>query len=114
MKTNLKRFTIKFLTIVFIAVLSSRCDKKESQAPAWSPLFNGKDLTGWDIKIAGHQLNDNYKNTFRVEDGMLRIAYDQYQSFDNKFGHLYYKTPYSFYRLRLQYRFVGKQTPGAP
>lgn len=82
-------------------------DKEE-----WLPLFNGKDLRGWDIKIAGQPLNDNHKNTFRVEDGMLRIMYDQYQNFDGKYGHLYYKTPFSYYKIRFTYRFTGNQTPG--
>jgi hypothetical protein len=78
----------------------------------WNSLFNGKDLTGWDIKITGEPLGENYKNTFRVEDSMLRLAYDQYTNFDDKFGHLYYQTPYSYYKIRFQYRFTGNQTPG--
>ncbi|QJW89517.1 DUF1080 domain-containing protein [Spirosoma taeanense] len=78
----------------------------------WVQLFNGKDLSGWDIKIAGQPLNDNYKNTFRVENGMLRIAYDRYDQFNGKYGHLYYNKPYSHYIMRFTYRFVGEQTPG--
>lgn len=78
----------------------------------WVQLFNGEDFSGWDIKIAGHELNDNYKNTFRVEDGLLRVAYDQYQNFNDKYGHIYYQQPYSHYRLRVEYRFTGDQTPG--
>ena len=78
----------------------------------WVSLFNGKNLKGWDSKFAGHKMNDNYKKTFRVEDGMLRVAYDQYKTFDDKYGHLYYKQPFSYYMLRFQYRFTGNQTPG--
>lgn len=78
----------------------------------WLPLFNGKDLTGWDVKIAGYPLNDNVGNTFRAEDGMLRIAYDQYKTFDGKYGHLYYNKPFSHYILRFTYRFQGNQVPG--
>jgi hypothetical protein len=85
---------------------------KESSKEEWVSLFNGKDLTGWDIKITSLPMGQDYKNTFRVEDSMLRIAYDQYTTFDNKFGHLYYQTPYSYYLLRFQYRFTGNQTPG--
>ncbi|GAB3886676.1 3-keto-disaccharide hydrolase [Spirosoma agri] len=85
----------------------SKADKEE-----WIQLFNGKDLRDWDIKIAGLPLNDNYKNTFRVENGVLRIAYDQYKTFDGKYGHMYYKTPFSYYIVRFTYRFVGNQTPG--
>ena len=78
----------------------------------WQPLFNGKNLDGWDIKISGQELNDNYKNTFRFEDGMVRISYDEYQRFDDKYGHMYYKKPFSHYKLRFQYRFTGSQIPG--
>lgn len=96
----------------FLLLGHSLLAQKTVDKPEWITIFNGKDLTGWDIKISGHALNDNYKNTFQVEDGMLRIRYDQYQQFDEKYGHLYYKTPYSYYRIRFDYRFVGKQTPG--
>jgi hypothetical protein len=104
---------MNLLTLVFLVGCTSE-DKlnDESAKEEWVSLFNGKDLTGWDTRITGHQLNDNYKNTFRVEDSMLRIAYDQYTNFENKFGHLYYKTPYSYYLLRFQYRFIGDQIPG--
>ena len=76
----------------------------------WTPLFNGKDLTGWKIKIAGHEMGDNYGNTFRVEDGVLKVAYDRYQQFDGKFGHIFYERPFDHYILRFEYRFVGEQT----
>jgi len=78
----------------------------------WIQLFNGKNLKGWDIKIAGQPINDNYKNTFRVEKGILRIIYDQYENFADKYGHLYYQTPYSHYILEFEYRFLGEQTKG--
>jgi hypothetical protein len=105
--------TASFLFRLFLWLFSSAAMAQPNANPAdWMPLFNGKNLTGWDIKIAGHALNDNYKNTFRVENGMLRIAYDQYRTFDDKYGHLYYKTPFSHYALRFSYRFTGQQTPG--
>ncbi len=67
--------------------------QNNSKQENWVSLFNGKNLNGWDIKIAGHKINDNYKNTFHVEDSMLRIMYDDYKTFDDKYGHLYYKKP---------------------
>ena len=80
----------------------------------WLQLFNGKDLTGWTPKITGHDLNDNFADTFRVEDGAITVSYDGYEKFDGKFGHLFYKEPFSHYILRLEYRFVGDQVPGGP
>lgn len=80
----------------------------------WVPLFNGKDLTGWTPKITGHELGDNFAETFRVENGVLKVAYDRYKQFDGKFGHLFYKDKFSRYVLRVEYRFVGEQCKGGP
>ena len=80
----------------------------------WIVLFNGKDLKGWTPKISKHELGDNFGNTFRVEDGLLKVRYDKYKSFDGQFGHLFYKDPFSYYRLVVEYRFVGDQAPGHP
>ena len=75
-------------------------------------LFNGKNLDDWIVKINGYKLHDNHLNTFRVENGILKVSYDQYDSFTDEFGHLFYKTPYTNYRLKLQYRFIGEQVIG--
>ena len=80
----------------------------------WIQLFNGKDLTGWTPKIRGYDLGVNYGDTFRVENGVLKVSYDKYEKFDTKFGHLFYKEPFSNYVLRVEYRFVGDQVPGGP
>ena len=58
----------------------------------WVQLFNGKDLTGWKPKIRYHDLGDNYANTFRVEDGLLKVRYDGYEKFNETFGHLFHET----------------------
>jgi len=80
----------------------------------WTQLFNGKNLDGWKVKITGFDLDDNHADTFRVEDGVLKVAYDQYEKFDGKFGHIFYEKPFSHYILRVEYRFVGEQVPGGP
>jgi hypothetical protein len=80
----------------------------------WISLFNGKDLTGWTPKITGYTLGENYGDTFRAEDGVIKVAYDKYPKFDGKFGHLFYKDKFSHYKLRVEYRFVGKQANEGP
>ena len=80
----------------------------------WQVLFDGTDLKGWTPKITKHDLGDNFGNTFRVEDGLLKVRYDKYKSFDGQFGHLFWKDPYSYYRIAVEYRFVGQQAPGNP
>ena len=97
-----------------VAVTGEKADEKTAEGQ-WVPLFNGKDLAGWTPKFKGHDLGENYKNTFRVVDGLLTVSYDQYEKFDEKFGHLFYAKPFSApYRLRVEYRFVGEQVAGGP
>jgi 3-keto-disaccharide hydrolase len=80
----------------------------------WISLFNGRDLDGWTPKVRGHELGDNYASTFRVVDGLLTVSYDGYGAFDEQFGHLFFAEPFSHYRLRVEYRFMGAQAAGAP
>lgn len=90
-------------------------DQDAASKDGWIQLFNGKDLKDWRVKIRHHDLNDNFGNTFRVEDGLLKVRYDAYgESFNERFGHIHYKTPYSNYRFRVEYRFVGEQCQGGP
>jgi hypothetical protein len=85
-----------------------------AEGPEWHSLFNGHDLSGWTIKIAKHPLNENYRDTFRVEDGVIKVAYDKYGKFDEQFGHLYSNLAYSRYILRLEYKITGKAVPDSP
>jgi hypothetical protein len=101
------------LCLVLAAGINAVGQEDEGKS-GWVSLFNGKDLDGWTPKIKGYEVGENYGNTFRVEDGVLRVSYDQYPSFDGRFGHLFSKHKYSSYRLRIEYRFVGDQCPGGP
>lgn len=86
-----------------------------AEADIWTSLFNGKNLDNWTVKIHKYPVGQNYGNTFRVEDSIIQVRYDQYEgNFDDKFGHLYFDTPYSYYHLSLDYRFVGVIHPGTP
>jgi hypothetical protein len=80
----------------------------------WIRLFNGRDLDGWTPKFAKHDLGVNLHDTFRAEDGLLRVRYDRWTAFNSEFGHLFYKEPCSYYRLVAEYRFVGAQLAGGP
>ncbi len=104
--------------ILFFVLMSAFCccaaEEKKPPAELWISLFNGKNLDGWKVKITGYELNDNYGNTFRVEDGVMKVCYDKYDMFGGRFGHIFYKEKFSHYRMRLEYRFVGEQTPEGP
>ena len=82
--------------------------------PEWIQLFNGRDLSGWDVKIRGRDLGDNFANTFRVAGGLLQVRYDGYDAFDDRFGHIFFRQPFSYYIVAVEYRFAGAQAPGGP
>jgi len=93
------------------AVLPSAAPVSED----WIDLFNGRDLEGWTPKFTGHELGINALDTFRVEDGLLTVSYENYVQWDELYGHLFYsERAFSHYWIRAEYRFVGKQVPGAP
>ena len=108
-----------FLFIASILVLfacgSADRTSNDPDAEEWQSLFNGRDLDGWIPKIKGFPLGENFLNTFRVKDGILQANYDQYEQFDDHFGHLFYQDTFSYYHLVAEYRTVGDSTiPGAP
>ncbi|TVQ66263.1 MAG: DUF1080 domain-containing protein [Balneolaceae bacterium] len=107
--------TILPLSVLFlITIIASCATANDPDQEEWIDLFNGENFEGWDIKIAGYELNENVYNTFRVEDGLLKVRYNEYDRFNGEFGHIFFNTPYSHYRLKVEYRFYGEQTEGGP
>ena len=98
--------------ILFIMLFSGFNGNTQDSVNEWIQLFNGKDLSGWTPKIKGYPAGENFGNTFRVEDGVMKVSYDQYDKFDNRYGHLFYKETFSNYIIRVEYRFVGEQCDG--
>jgi Domain of Unknown Function (DUF1080) len=108
---------VSFLFASLVLVLFGFSTHKKvapKPGPKWVSLFNGKNLEGWQMKISGYPLGENFGNTFRVEDGILSVRYNAYDSFKNRFGAIYYNKKFTNYRLKVEYRFVGQTTPGAP
>jgi len=103
---------IKYIAILICINFSCKDQSSISAEEEWQSLFNGKNLEGWIPKIKGETFGSDSLQTFIVEDGLLKVTYKKYDSFDSRFGHLFYKTPFSQYRLKFQYRFVGQQAYG--
>ena len=120
MRSTLSSFFASCIAMTLVCVASpgttSGQDSADSKAAKgeWKQLFNGKNLDGWSPKIRYHEFGENYNNTFRVEDGLLKVRYDKYDEFNETFGHLFYKDTFSHYKFRVEYRFVGEQCKGGP
>lgn len=97
------------------AILSSsqaQTNKNDPDRKEWKQIFNGKNLDGWDVKIRGYAMNDNFGDTFRVENGMMTVGYEKYDKFNDRFGHIFYRDKFSYYIVAAEYRFIGEQAPG--
>lgn len=119
----LKSQLVKILFFTMIVSLLSCKEKQpkkvvetaEKTTSQWVSLFNGKDLSGWTMKINGYPLSENFGDTFRVKDSILSIRYDAYgPEFGERFGALFYDKELTNYRLKVEYRFVGETAAGAP
>jgi hypothetical protein len=105
------------LSLVWLLSIMGACklmQSKSSIEEGYTSLFNGKDIKNWIVKINHHDVGDNFGETFRVKDGVIQVRYDQYGAFDEQFGHLYYEKPFSYFHLKLEYRFVDEWKKDAP
>jgi Domain of Unknown Function (DUF1080) len=112
----MKRLLLLTAPLIFAYFFLNSCgtSNKNTGKTEWVSLFNGKDIADWTVKIHHHDVAVNFGNTFRVKDNTIQVRYDEYENFNEQFGHLYYKTPYSYYHLKLEYRFVGDWFKTAP
>ncbi len=112
----MRRLALSCLFVLGLLLAAGRCPAEVPAAPPgqWRSIFNGRDLTGWTPKIRGYPAGENFADTFRVADGMIQVRYDGYEQFDERFGHLFYETSFTDYRIRFEYRFVGEQCTGGP
>ncbi|HAH38541.1 MAG TPA: DUF1080 domain-containing protein [Algoriphagus sp.] len=103
---------LQYLAFAFSIILfSCQSSEKSEEDIIWTSLFNGENLEDWHIKIRGYELNDNFGETFRVNNGLLQVRYDAYDAFQRRYGHIFFKKPFSYYLLKVEYRFVGDQAP---
>lgn len=115
---NLKIFNsyVAFVFTVIMCTVYTGCvtAQKRADRQDWVQLFNGKDIKNWIVKIHHHDVGEDTANTFRVEDGIIKVRYDKYDSFNQQYGHLYYKEPFSYYHLKFEYRITGEWRKDAP
>jgi Domain of Unknown Function (DUF1080) len=105
---------LPLLLTLLVLAQSGPTDWRAAPQDDWQALFNGRNLDGWVVKLAHHDLGDNHADTFRVDNGVIRVMYDKHDQFGARFGHLFYKQKFSHYVLSLEYRFFGEQMEGGP
>lgn len=91
---------------ILLALCAGNACADEMKAGPWRSLFDGQTLNGWTAKVARRPAGENYRQTFVADHGVIRVSYANYDKLDGQFGHLFYKTPFMAYRLRMTYRFL--------
>ncbi|MDN3668491.1 DUF1080 domain-containing protein [Echinicola jeungdonensis] len=105
----------KLIVGILLLGISFSCASGNSKAnKKWISLFNGKNLEGWVPKIHHHELGDNYAKTFRVVNDKIQVNYEGYEGFEERYGHLFYKQPFSSFHLKWEYRFTEEWLEDAP
>ena len=105
---------LRYIIFFLLLISFSTCNKPQKEDSEWMKLFNGKDINDWIVKVNHHETGVNFGNTFRVEDGIIKVRYDQYEDYNNQFAHLYFKQPFSHFHMKLEYHFTGELQRGAP
>ncbi|MCF2949133.1 DUF1080 domain-containing protein [Paraglaciecola aquimarina] len=103
---------MRILSVMLSIMMTLGCSGT-SKSDQWITLFNGEDLNDWVVKMNHYHAGENFGNTFRVEDGLLKVRYDQYE-FTDEFAHIFYKTPFKNFHLTVDYRFSGEFEQQAP
>jgi hypothetical protein len=75
----------------------------------WIALFDGKSLDGWYIYLQKHQKNEDPARVFQAEDGAIHVYKDQPAGSAVPAGYLATETPYSHFRVRLEYKWGTKK-----
>ena len=90
------------LSITVVTLLLQGAPAEQAIEPTRvTPLFNGRDLTGWKADVPEKDTNPSVRDSFVVRNGLL-------VSMGTPEGHLVTDRAYRNYRLEVEYRFAGK------
>lgn len=105
----MKPFLTPFCVVLSMAIISSMLCQTEtfaaSEETSSIPLFNGKNLDGWYTYLKDRGRDQDPKQVFTVEDGVLRISGEEY-------GCVTTREEYENYRLSVEFKW-GEKTWGA-
>lgn len=87
---------------VVLLAMSVTATGVRAEEPEAIKLFNGKDLTNWYTYLRDRGKNDDPKEVFTIQDGILRISGEEY-------GCITTEKEYENYRIILEFKW-GEET----
>ena len=96
-------------TVTSPSLPSAGTELTTAAAGDFTPLFNGRDLTGWSTFLSSRGRNNDPQGVIKVEDGMIHILDVPDRGQRQDFGYLATTRSFSNYHLRFQYRWGTKR-----
>src|SRR4051812_5392272 len=78
-------------------------------ADRWTPLFNGRDLSGWYTFLQKHGKNSDPDRVITIEDGAIHLYKDAAEGSSVVMGYIGTEKEYEDYHIRFQYRWGTKK-----
>lgn len=113
------RITPSFIVLCITATIAAAAanaakpgidpERAQNADADWQPLFNGKDLTGWHVVLTPDHKGIGPDKVFQVHDGVIHAYQDVPQGAPVPVGFLASDDRYSWYELKLEFRWVGKR-----
>jgi len=76
----------------------------QTAAQEFKPLFNGKDLSGWNTFLKIRGLNNDSSRVFTVDNGLLKITGEE-------FGYIVTKKTFTDFHLVVEFKWGEKKYP---
>jgi hypothetical protein len=105
----MKRKFIFLLLCTLFSVASLAPAAAPAKDSGWTPLFNGKDFSGFYLIGNGRKKNEDPNHLFQIHDGMVHMYKDAEAGTKQPFGYFITEKEYSHYHLRFQYKWGTKK-----
>jgi hypothetical protein len=105
-RLNICLSLLLFSVVVSAAETAGPPEGKSEQG--WKPLFNGKNLEGWDIVLKNARSEDP-DHLVQVHEGAAHMYRDAAPDSAQAFGYIVTRSEYSHYHLRFEYKWGTKK-----
>jgi hypothetical protein len=97
------------LTVLAGIILTGQAPEPGAKAGDWTPLFNGRDLTGWYTFLQEHGKNRDPDRVITIEDGAIHLYKHADDGKKVVMGYIATDRDYENYHLRFKYRWGTKK-----
>ncbi|MCM8536435.1 MAG: DUF1080 domain-containing protein [Lentisphaeraceae bacterium] len=95
-----------FISVLFIIPILFADDLEKEK---WISLFNGKDLSGWEVFVRGQEPLKDAQNYFQVHKGNMHFYKDVEAGDKVEWAVIQSKESFTHYKLRFEYKWGPKR-----